>query len=186
MENTDKKVPKLADFHLDSGREPLPAPFERRSLNLYPTNSARVQISLQRLEDAANKFEQTYSDYKKKTGNIILWNDSSISTILDRGMEKVNVFEKAAAVSHVINETLKNRDMSNPEKINPLAKSISGFIARMFPFIRILLELGGTTAQVLHNSDCNCADYHRPEVVCLQLLFYAELSPLWKFLFALF
>lgn len=79
----------------------------------------------------------------------------------------------------MITETLMNDKSLNVQTTNKLIKSIPRFVARMFPLIKVLLDLGGTAAQVLHPLYWIAYFYRQVAVSRLQPFYAAPLRS-WK------
>ena len=111
-------------------------------------HSARLKRSLQLLADSVKELELVYGKYRSKHVNLGPWNDDLVDAIITQGMRPSTVAQKGIAISKVIETTVAEREDSTNSTSASLTNSIGGFVARLFPLIRILLDVGGSAAGV--------------------------------------
>jgi len=111
--------------------------------------SERVKCSLARLNQSVERFEQVLSKYSSTTSNHV-WENISVSNILDCAMKETDIFTRTTAIGQALTLSLTNR-ISERDDLNSSVKRIGSFISRLTPLIKILLEVGGTAAQVYDN-----------------------------------
>lgn len=105
--------------------------------------SLRLERSIQRLNKSVLKLEH---EYKKNAARLLNWSDSTIAEMLDKGAQETDVFDRAAAFTEALSADITRRKTLSQS--TTVAKTICVFVARMFPLVRVLLEIGGTAAQV--------------------------------------
>jgi hypothetical protein len=101
--------------------------------------------SIEALNNAVDQFQQIYVEYKNKT-NFKDCDDEAMLAALDQATAG-SVFDRAAAFGKAITATITQR-FSLQEIDSSAKKSMCQFLARLFPLIKILLDLGGSASQV--------------------------------------
>jgi hypothetical protein len=110
-----------------------------------PRSTPKTERAFQILKTAVQEFEQQYASRRTKAANSIEWDDDAITTALRQGTQG-NVFEASIAFGKSIAATITKEEKKVEEETSKL--SISGFIAKLFPLLKILLSVGETAAQV--------------------------------------
>jgi hypothetical protein len=109
------------------------------------SGAPRLQKSLQRLNDSVLEFEKIYAKHSDKEIEQNGW-DNALSKVLNDVQLTDDMFDNATALENRINLTLTRREELKEERSR--RKSMSRYIANVFPLLKFLVDVGGMAAQV--------------------------------------
>jgi hypothetical protein len=109
------------------------------------TAAPRLQRSLQRLNESVAEFEKIYATHADMEVGEDGWDDA-LSNILNGVQLTDDMFDNATALENKINQTLIRREELKEQRSR--RKSMSRYIANVFPLLKFLVDVGGMAAQV--------------------------------------
>lgn len=126
---------------------------ETRNLSVFTVSlqspklprTPKTERAFEALKTAVEKFEQEYATRKLKAAGSTEWDDDLIAKVLQRGTQG-NVFEASIAFGKSIAATLTKREKALEQETGK--PSISGFVMKLFPLLKVLLSIGEAAAQV--------------------------------------
>jgi hypothetical protein len=102
--------------------------------------------SLQRLNESVTEFEEIYAKHADK--EVEKKGDNALSKVLNDVQLTDDMFDNATALENRINQTLTRREELKEDRSR--RKSMSRYIANVFPLLKFLVDIGGMAAQVIH------------------------------------
>jgi hypothetical protein len=135
----------------------------------------RTERAFQGLKNAVQTFEHQYAMRKLNSADSTEWDDESITTAL-RQATQGTVFEASRAFGKAIETTVTKGANTVEEKTK--RRSISGFVGKLFPLLKVLLSVGEAAAQVYPVSRFNLN--YRALAVFPPLLYCVVLSSSWR------
>jgi hypothetical protein len=137
---------KFSTAHIEQQKENL---HSRVDSDLTGSSSAepRLAKSLQRLNESVTEFEEIYAKHADKEVEKKGW-DNALSKVLNDVQLTDDMFDNAIALENRINQTLTRREELKEDRSR--RKSMSRYIANVFPLLKFLVDIGGMAAQVIH------------------------------------
>jgi hypothetical protein len=105
----------------------------------------RLKKSFQRLNESVADFEKIYAKHTDKEVELNGW-DNALSKVLNEVQLTDDMFDNAAALENRIDQTLTRREELKEERSR--RKSMSRYIANVFPLLKFLVDVGEMAAQV--------------------------------------
>lgn len=134
---------KFSTAHIEQQKENLQSRYLTRSSSAEP----RLAKSLQRLNESVTEFEEIYAKHADKEVEKNGW-DNALSKVLNGVQLTDDMFDNATALENRINLTLTRREELKEDRSR--RKSMSRYIANVFPLLKFLVDIGGMAAQVIH------------------------------------
>jgi hypothetical protein len=123
---------------------------------------------MQRLNESVAEFEKIYAKHTDKEVEKNGW-DSALSKVLNDVQLTDDMFDNAATLENRINQTLTRREELKEDRSR--RKSMSRYIANVFPLLKFLVDVGEMAAQVIFQIallklDCGlCSSFHGIESI---------------------
>jgi hypothetical protein len=112
------------------------------------SSGPRLEKSLKRLNESVEEFEKIYAKHADKEVERNGW-DNALSNVLNDVQLTDDMFDNATALENRINQTLTRREELKEERSR--RKSMSRYIANVFPLLKFLVDVGGMAAQVTNS-----------------------------------
>jgi len=104
-----------------------------------------LKKSFQRLNESVAEFEKIYAKHTDKEVEQNGW-DNALSKVLNEVQLTDDMFDNIAALENRIDQTLTRREELKEERFR--RKSMSRYIANVFPLLKFLVDVGEMAAQV--------------------------------------
>jgi hypothetical protein len=154
---------KLSTAHIEEQKENLQSRVESY-LPASTSGGPRLERSLKRLNESVEEFEKIYAKHADKEVERNGW-DNALSNVLNDVQLTDDMFDNATALENRINQTLTRREELKEERSR--RKSMSRYIANVFPLLKFLVDVGGMAAQVVPS--ISVIEFRLPVVFQLQL-----------------
>jgi DNA repair exonuclease SbcCD ATPase subunit len=136
---------KLSTAHIEEEKENLQSRVES-FLPASTSGAPRLERSLKRLNESVEEFEKIYAKHADKEVERNGW-DNALSNVLNDVQLTDDMFDNATALENRINQTLTRREELKEERSR--RKSMTRYIANVFPLLKFLVDVGGMAAQVV-------------------------------------
>jgi hypothetical protein len=137
---------KLSTAHIEGRAENVQSRVDSY-LGRSPSAGPRLERSLKRLNESVAEFETIYAKHADKEVERNGW-DNALSKVLNDVQLTDDMFDNATALENRINQTLTRREERKEERSR--RKSMSRYIANVFPLLKFLVDVGGMAAQVIN------------------------------------
>ena len=108
--------------------------------------NSRLTKATQALNDSITKLESEYARHREKMGYSNVLDDSTLNEVLQHPCAGNNIFDNAAILEERINSISDLRGDCEDRKTRRRSSCL--YVAKLFPLIRLLADIGVLAAQV--------------------------------------
>ena len=108
--------------------------------------NSRLTKSTQALNDSITKLESEYARHREKMGYSNVLDDNTLNEVLQQSCAGNNIFDNAAILEERINSISDLRADCEDRKTRRRSGCL--YVAKLFPLVRLLADIGVLAAQV--------------------------------------